>query len=97
MDAQTGYGKTPAGVAAMAVRNNKPVIAFTGALAGNLEAISKPGFNAVIPITDRPMTLKQSIKEAGILIENAAKRTMGLLCLIPSPHEQEDVIQQHGQ
>jgi glycerate kinase len=80
MDSQTLFGKTPAGVGGMAKRLNKPVIAFTGAL-GDQDPLKEMGFTAVIPIANRPMSLEQSIGEAGQLLEDAAERTMELIRL----------------
>jgi glycerate 2-kinase len=76
MDFQTAFGKTPAGVAGMAESLNKPVIAFTGAI-GDIPGSS--AFDAVIPIADKPMTLDQSVADAGRLLENAAERVFKLI------------------
>jgi glycerate kinase len=81
MDSQTAFGKTPAGVARMANNLNKPVIAFTGSLGNELDKIRDLGFTAVIPVADKPMTLEQSIAEAGRLLEKAAERVMQLIAL----------------
>jgi glycerate kinase len=78
MDYQTAFGKTPAGVAGMARNLNKPVIAFTGAI-GDIPG--SPAFEAVVPITDKPMTLEQSIAGAGTLLENAAARVFSIMSL----------------
>lgn len=81
MDYQTAFGKTPAGVAAMAKSMNKPVIAFTGAL-GEIPGSSElPAFDAVIPIADKPMTLEQSVADAARLLENAAERVFNVMNL----------------
>ncbi len=81
MDAQTAFGKTPAGVARMAKAGLKPVIAFTGALESNHFELKQLGFNAVIPIADKPMSLTHSLKNAGTLLENAAERSFTLMVL----------------
>jgi len=81
MDFQTAFGKTPAGVAGIANRLNKPVIAFTGALGEIPRSSETPAFDAVIPITDRPMTLEQSVANAGKLLENAAERAFSLMAV----------------
>ena len=78
MDFQTAFGKTPAGVAGMAGDSKKPVIAFTGAI-GDIQGSS--AFDAVIPITDKPMTLDQSVADAERLLENAAERAFSLMAL----------------
>ncbi len=79
IDFQTAFGKTPAGVAGMAKKSNKPVIAFTGALGEIPGSSGVPAFDAVIPITDRPMTLEQSVADAERLLENAAERVFRLI------------------
>jgi glycerate kinase len=81
MDFQTAFGKTPAGVARLAAGLNKPVMAFTGSLEGKTDEFRELGFSAVIPIVDRPMTLEQSISNAGRLLENAAERAFRLIVL----------------
>ena len=76
MDLQTAFGKTPSGVAGMARKFNKPVIAFTGAI-GDIPVSS--GFDAVIPLADKPMTPEQSMADAERLLENAAERTFKIM------------------
>jgi glycerate 2-kinase len=79
MDFQTVYGKTPAGVATLAKKFSKPVLAFTGAIGDNQKTLEETGFQAIIPIADRPMTLEHSIADAGRLLENAAERSFKLI------------------
>jgi glycerate kinase len=86
IDFQTSFGKTPGGVANAARLLNKPVIAFTGSLGAAFDKLQNPGFNAVIPIADKPMTLEQSVADAGRLLENAAERTFRLLNMSIVPH-----------
>jgi glycerate 2-kinase len=81
LDSQTAFGKVPAGVATMAQKSNKPVIAFTGSVNEEPDHFKKMGFKAVIPIADRPLTLQQSILHAGKLLENAAERSFNLIRL----------------
>jgi glycerate kinase len=81
MDVQTAYGKTPAGVANLALRKGKPLLAFTGETVDNPDEFHQMGFNAVIPIANGPMTLEKSIKEAGRLLENAGERMARVLKL----------------
>jgi glycerate kinase len=78
MDKQTAFGKTPAGVAQAANRLNRPVIAFTGSLGEEMENLYGLGFAAMIPIADKPMTLEQSMADAGILLEHASERAFKL-------------------
>jgi glycerate kinase len=81
IDAQTAFGKTTGGVAQMAAGMKKPVIAFCGALDADIHSPASLGFQAIIPIADRPMTLTESISEAGRLLEAAGERVGKLLAL----------------
>jgi len=81
MDAQTAFGKTAGGVARMAQSANKPVIAFAGSVDEETDILMALGFTAVIPIADRPLTLQQSMADAGRLLENAAERVGRMLVL----------------
>ncbi len=81
MDQQTGFGKTPSGIAILAQKYKKPVIAFTGAITGFHEDFVKAGFHAVMPVADKPMTLEQSMYDAGRLLEEASERTFRIMKL----------------
>jgi glycerate kinase len=79
LDAQTASGKAPAGVARLARECGKPVIA----LAGSVPLTKKHygAFDAVLPITNEAMTLDQSMKQGGLLLEEAAARAARLVRL----------------
>jgi glycerate kinase len=81
MDFQTAFGKTAGGVSEMAGRMHRPVIAFTGWISEEPGKLPYPGFDAVIPIADKPMSLEQSLTSAGRLLEDAAERTLRLMKL----------------
>jgi len=81
IDAQTAFGKTPAGIAALAGKYKKPVVAFTGYLDSDWNSENDPGFAALVPIADKPMNLKRSMDQAGKLLENAAERAMRIMLL----------------
>ena len=76
LDGQTLEGKGPAGVAALARRCGKPVIAFGGRVAREpqLDAL----FDAVVPIADRPMPLEEALASGETLLEQAAARAAAL-------------------
>lgn len=50
LDAQTSLGKVPCGVAALARKHGKPVIAFAGCVDGDAAVCEACGFNACFPI-----------------------------------------------
>lgn len=81
IDYQTRFGKTPAGVAGIAKNFNKPLLAFAGSLGPRVESLNELGFTSIIPITDKPMSLQESITNAGELLQDAAERTMRILKL----------------
>lgn len=69
LDAQTGSGKAPAGVAALAVRYGVPVLAFAGRVP-DPEAALKLGFEAVFPIAAR-VPLAEALANGPALLEAA--------------------------
>lgn len=79
IDSQTAYGKTPAGVAGIAGKYNIPVIAFAGIVEDGINELYKKGFRAIIPITNKPMNLDESMKKAGELLIMAAEQSMRLI------------------
>ncbi|MFC2115023.1 glycerate kinase [Bacteroidota bacterium] len=81
MDFQTQFGKTPYGVARIAKRQNKPVIAVAGTLGEGIEALYKKGFDAIFSILDAPMSLEEAIKKTPLLLENTGE-TIGRLLKI---------------
>lgn len=77
LDSQTASGKAPAGVARLARRHGKPVIA----LAGSIPLTKVPDFDAVFPLTHEPMTMEHAMRQAGPLLEEATARLASLLLL----------------
>ena len=79
IDSQTAYGKTCAGVAGIAGKYNIPVIAFAGIVENGIHELYKIGFQAIIPITNKPMSKDESIKKAGELLIMAVEQAMRLI------------------
>ena len=73
LDAQTGAGKAPAGVARLARAAGKPVIALAGSVP--LTKGEPSGFDAVVAVTPETMNLAHAMQHAGPLLEEAAART----------------------
>ena len=61
LDAQTSMGKAPAGVAALAKRHGKPVIAFSGCLGEGAGACNDCGIDAYFPIIPACLTPEQAM------------------------------------
>lgn len=72
LDAQTLEGKGPAGVAALAHKHGKRVIAFAGSVAANTQF--NRIFDAVFQITPPEMPFGEAIKNAAGLLEQSAHR-----------------------
>lgn len=68
LDGQTAMGKAPAGVAKLAKKHNKIVIAFCGAAAEDALECNKAGMDAYFPILRYPMSLEEAMDK-----ENATK------------------------
>lgn len=77
IDDQTLDGKGPAGVALLARKARKPVIAFGGSVTAAAEDAEI--FDAVIPISDRPLAIADAMSEAAVLLERASLRAAKLI------------------
>ncbi len=85
LDDQTLDGKGPAGVAALARKHGKPVLAFGGSIARNVALHGV--FDATCAIIDEPMTLEAAMQRGAELLERAAHRAATLYQLGRSTHE----------
>lgn len=74
IDHQTQFGKTPYGVATIAKKYNKPVIAFAGTLGDKYQELYKKGFDVIFPVAEKPFSLKEALDQAGSLLTLAAER-----------------------
>ena len=74
IDEQTAYGKTASGVARLAKKNNKPLIAVAGTVDEGTDELYDMGFDLILPITEGPLDLETSLREAPRLLKNTGKR-----------------------
>ena len=81
IDAQTARGKTPAGVAEIAKRYGKPVIALAGCLGEGVEEVYRCGIDAVFSIQQGPCTVQEAYANASINLQKTARNLAGLLKL----------------
>lgn len=81
IDVQTQYGKTPMGVAGVAKKYNKQVIAIAGTLGEGYQELYPLGFDAILSIIDKPMELKEALVNAPFLIERCARSAIRLFKL----------------
>lgn len=69
LDGQTVMGKAPIGVAHIAKKYNKPVLAFAGSVTPDAKACNEHGIDAYFPILRGILTLQQAM-EPGIARQN---------------------------
>jgi glycerate kinase len=81
IDSQTQYGKTPYGVAQVANRHGKPLIAVAGTIGEGADVLYQKGFDAIVSVLDRPMNLEEAIQETQALLEATGERIGRLLIL----------------
>ncbi|GBG10574.1 glycerate kinase [Paenibacillus agaridevorans] len=84
-DAQTAYGKAPAGVAALAKRYNKPVVCISGGVGPDADALLKSGIDVIVGAVQLPMTLEEAMGSAAESIRYTVAHTMRTL-LIPGKY-----------
>lgn len=86
VDGQTRFGKTPYGVALLAKKHNKPVIAVGGKIDSGAELLYDYGINAIFPISDGPLSLEESIARAEELLKMTGERIARTLSIsLPLP------------
>lgn len=61
MDFQTSMGKTPVGVAKLAKKHNKKVLAFAGVVDNDAKAVNAEGIDAFFPILDKIRPLEEAL------------------------------------
>jgi glycerate kinase len=79
LDFQTGFGKVPYGVAQVAKRHGKPVIAIVGQLGEGAEKCRDWGIDACFAIVNRPMSENEAITNALTLLSRTAEELGWLL------------------
>ncbi|MBN1153594.1 glycerate kinase [candidate division KSB1 bacterium] len=81
LDEQTVYGKTIAGVTAVAKKHGIPVIAIVGKFIDSQKLIDM-GLTSYFSICDGPNRLDYAMKNAAVLIESLSKRLVRLLIAV---------------
>jgi len=77
LDAQTLGGKGPAGIAQLARKHGRRVIAFAGVIpdAAQLHGV----FDAAFPLSEEPLSIEESMRNASNLLEQSALRAARLI------------------
>jgi glycerate 2-kinase len=81
IDGQTVGGKTPMGVAKVAARHGKPVLAIGGSLAPDAGAVHAHGIDAVFAAVARPCTVAEALAGAEDNLRRAARNVGAALAL----------------
>lgn len=81
IDSQSLIGKVPVGIAKLSKSQGKPVVAFTGKNELLSVDYKSAGFDVVIPIVNRVMTLDQAINNGKKNLESASKLLVEILNL----------------
>ncbi len=81
LDGQTAMGKAPIGVARLAKKYGKPVIAFAGCLGENVSVCNEKGIDAYFPILQKINTLEEAldIRTASFNLSNTAEQVFRLI------------------
>jgi glycerate 2-kinase len=75
-DAQTAFGKAPAGVAAAAKKYNKAVICISGGITQDVRQLYEIGMDVIIGATQAPMSLEEAVKATPASIRHAVSSVM---------------------
>jgi glycerate 2-kinase len=81
IDFQTQFGKTAFGLAQLAKKHNKPVIAVAGTIDEKADILHGMGIDAMISIIDKPMSLNDAFEQTPAMLERAGERLARLLRL----------------
>lgn len=73
LDGQSAHGKAPLGVARIARRLGKPVLAIAGGLDAGAARLHAQGIDAMFGAVQRPCTLEQALAEAAANLRAAAR------------------------
>lgn len=82
IDFQTQFGKTPLGVAAVAKRYNKPVIALAGKVGNDIEVLFEKGIDSIFCIMRGVTTLEDALEKGKENLENTSENIIRLMNLI---------------
>ena len=80
LDGQSVMGKAPVGVAAVAKKHGKPVVAFSGCVGKGARACNEHGIDAFFPILQAPCTLAEAMDEENAYsnLKNTAEQALRL-------------------
>lgn len=81
IDAQTQYGKTPLGVAMIAKKYNKPVIALAGRVGDNIDDLYDKGIDVIFSIMQEVTPLEKALLDGRVNIEKTSANVIRMLTM----------------
>jgi glycerate kinase len=82
IDYQTQYGKTPLGVAMVAKKYNKPVIALAGKIGDGIEPVYEKGIDAIFGIMKGATSMEEALLKGQENIEKTAEDIIRLVNIL---------------
>ena len=76
IDAQTAFGKAPAGVAQLAKEHHCPCFAIAGSRGGDLSELFELGFSAIFSICPGPISLRQAMQEVKTYLRQETEQAL---------------------
>ena len=86
LDSQTVMGKAPIGVAKMAKRFGKKVLAFSGCVTQDAGVVNSHGIDAFFPILREVVTLEKALEKGNAAANLAATTEQVFRCLLLGAH-----------
>jgi glycerate kinase len=81
MDHQTKQGKTPWGVAQLALKHGKPCIGIAGFLGEGYHELYHEGFTSLFALPNGPLSLEDSLDQAPLLLADTAEQIFRIIRL----------------
>ena len=82
IDFQTQYGKTPLGVATVAKKYDKPVVAFAGKIGDNIDVLYEKGIDSIFGIMKGVTSIEEALENGKENIEKTAENVIRFMRLI---------------
>lgn len=82
IDFQTQYGKTPLGVATIAKKYNKPVIALAGRVGDNIDILYEKGIDSIFGIMKGVTSIDEALAKGKENIEKTSENIVRLMMLL---------------
>ena len=81
IDFQTQYGKTPLGVATVAKKYDKPVVAFAGRVGDDIDVLYEKGIDSIFGIMKGVTSIEEALAKGQENIEKTAESVIRLMNL----------------